>query len=356
MSAGVQLVQKLFFVLLLAAIACIFALYRLNITAGEYEFGRSFRWLDALSSSLYASGDDGTTKRPQTTRARRPGCVDRQNYTASCLRLFKELRYPDPKTIHRPPLLQIPKELVDEFTMHGEMPQLQYRYIDEAYGDSMSSNKSHITGNIADYTIEGFLRDLDNATLMQYYGGYGDVFLYRMMNKNKAELKGKSFAVLGTIVPWVEAIALKLGLGKITTLDYTRMKYQNDRGGQLEWRHVFDFFDDALASKQIEQFESAASFSSIEHSGLGRYGDPLDPNGDVKAVRQMHCMLKPGGLFFLGLEMTGDNTSVLCYNAHRLYGPKRVAKILANDWDILEVGEWYVYHQVHVLRKRDNFC
>ena len=287
----------------------------------------------------------------------RPGCVDRVEYIDECLRLFKEQRHPDPKTVHRPPLLQIPKELVDEFTQQGEMPQLQYLYVNEAYSDSMSANKSHITGYITEEVVNNYLKDLDNATLMHYFGGYGDVFLYRLMNKNKAELKGKSLAVLGTILPWVEAIAIKLGLGKITTLDYTRMKYQNDRGGQLEWRHVFDFFDDALASKQIEQFESAASFSSIEHSGLGRYGDPLDPNGDVKAVRQMHCMLKPGGLFFLGLEMTGDNTSVLCYNAHRLYGPKRVAKLLGtNQWDLLEVGEWYVYHQVHVLRKLDNFC
>jgi len=27
-------------------------------------------------------------------------------------------------------------------------------------------------------------------------------------------------------------------------------------------------------------FDMVFSFSSIEHDGLGRYGDPLNPNGD----------------------------------------------------------------------------
>lgn len=36
----------------------------------------------------------------------------------------------------------------------------------------------------------------------------------------------------------------------------------------------------------------AFSFSSWEHDGLGRYGDPLNPWGDVKAFERTY--LKPG--------------------------------------------------------------
>lgn len=40
----------------------------------------------------------------------------------------------------------------------------------------------------------------------------------------------------------------------------------------------------------------AFSFSSWEHDGLGRYGDPLDPWGDVKAFERASCSVKPGAL------------------------------------------------------------
>ena len=309
---------------------------------------------------LFATNNYGDQSSParlmRFVAGRRTDCVYRDEYLDSCMKLYRELRNPDLTKVHRPPLEQLPKELVDEFTMHGEM-QTTYWYRSEAYGDSMSDDKNQIIGQVNEENVNIYLKDLDNAHNMTAYGGYGDIYLYKMMEKNKAELKGESLAVLGTQSPWVEANGIKLGMAKITTLDYTRLKYQNDRDGQLSWRHVFDFFDESMSNKQIEQFENAASYSSVEHSGLGRYGDPLDPIGDVKAVKQMHCMIKPGGLLFLGLPMSTDNTSVLVYNAHRLYGTKRMALLLGtNEWDVLEVSTMCVGHQVHVLRKRDNIC
>jgi hypothetical protein len=38
----------------------------------------------------------------------------------------------------------------------------------------------------------------------------------------------------------------------------------------------------------------AVSYSSWEHDGLGRYGDPVDPWGDVKAMQRASCYVKPG--------------------------------------------------------------
>jgi len=33
----------------------------------------------------------------------------------------------------------------------------------------------------------------------------------------------------------------------------------------------------------------------VEHVGLGRYGEPLDPEGDIKAMRELRRVLAPGG-------------------------------------------------------------
>ena len=294
--------------------------------------------------------------RPVHSAAEDEDCIQRVNYSLSCLSLFNELRHPAPSSIHRPPLLEIPKELFDEFTQHGEMIY-QYWYINDVYNDSTSTNSTQIVGEIKESMMKGFLYDLNSIENMTYFGTYGDVMLPRMMAKKKSELRDQSLVVVGTILPWIEAVGVKFNMSQITTLDYTRMRYENERNGQLKWQHVFDFLDEATKKNRIEQFDNAASFSSVEHSGMGRYGDPLDPNGDIKAVRQMHCMIKPGGLMFLGLPTSDDNKSYVVYNAHRYYGVKRLTKLLpTEDWELLETAPKYAEHQVYVARKKDNFC
>ena len=40
-------------------------------------------------------------------------------------------------------------------------------------------------------------------------------------------------------------------------------------------------------------------FHSFDHDGLGRYGDPLNPAGDIDAMKMVSCVLKKDGLLFL---------------------------------------------------------
>ncbi len=70
-----------------------------------------------------------------------------------------------------------------------------------------------------------------------------------------------------------------------------------------------------------------ATFSSIEHSGLGRYGDRLNPDGDRDAVRQAWCMLQPGGWLAIGVPMSCTERGYIEFNAHRVYGYERLAHI-----------------------------
>jgi hypothetical protein len=43
------------------------------------------------------------------------------------------------------------------------------------------------------------------------------------------------------------------------------------------------------------RFDAIVSFSSLEHAGLGRYGDALNPWGDVIQVAKAWCVVKSGG-------------------------------------------------------------
>ena len=49
------------------------------------------------------------------------------------------------------------------------------------------------------------------------------------------------------------------------------------------------------------EFDAMVTFSSLEHSGLGRYGDPLNPWGDLIAMAQAWCLLKPGARALVGV-------------------------------------------------------
>jgi hypothetical protein len=44
----------------------------------------------------------------------------------------------------------------------------------------------------------------------------------------------------------------------------------------------------------LAAFDLVLSMSSFEHDGLGRYGDPLNPNGDIMAMRSTRRLLKQG--------------------------------------------------------------
>ncbi len=62
---------------------------------------------------------------------------------------------------------------------------------------------------------------------------------------------------------------------------------------------------------------SLSCMHTIEHIGLGRYGDPIDPDGDIKACKELSRVLAVGGnLLFVtpvGKEATIE------YNAHGIY-------------------------------------
>jgi SAM-dependent methyltransferase len=65
-------------------------------------------------------------------------------------------------------------------------------------------------------------------------------------------------------------------------------------------------------------FDAIVSLSSIEHFGLGRYGDEFDLEGDSKAMNEMKRCLKPGGDLVFSTTLTAGQPC-LVYNMHRIY-------------------------------------
>ena len=66
-----------------------------------------------------------------------------------------------------------------------------------------------------------------------------------------------------------------------------------------------------------DSVESISSLCVIEHIGLGRYGDPLDPDGSAKAAAELSRVLKPGGALYVSVPIGATNKVI--FNAHRIF-------------------------------------
>ena len=67
---------------------------------------------------------------------------------------------------------------------------------------------------------------------------------------------------------------------------------------------------------QTNSINSLSCMHTVEHIGLGRYGEPLDPEGDLKAIKELKRVTARGGSL---LFVTPIGKPKLAYNAHRIY-------------------------------------
>lgn len=77
---------------------------------------------------------------------------------------------------------------------------------------------------------------------------------------------------------------------------------------------------------ETNSIASLSCMHTIEHIGLGRYGDPIDPTGDIKAANELKRVLQPGGHL---LFVTPVGKSKIEYNAHRIYSHEQVTQLFS---------------------------
>lgn len=68
---------------------------------------------------------------------------------------------------------------------------------------------------------------------------------------------------------------------------------------------------------ESNSISSLSCMHTVEHIGLGRYGDPIDPDGDLKAIRELKRVLAPGGSLLFVVPIGGK--AKIMFNAHRIY-------------------------------------
>jgi len=70
--------------------------------------------------------------------------------------------------------------------------------------------------------------------------------------------------------------------------------------------------------------DSVSCLHAIEHFGLGRYTDPIDPNGYVKGFSNILKMVDKDGMFYISFPIGQSNE--VHFNAHRVFHPLDIFK------------------------------
>jgi hypothetical protein len=69
---------------------------------------------------------------------------------------------------------------------------------------------------------------------------------------------------------------------------------------------------------------SLSCMHTVEHVGLGRYGDTIDPDGDIKAAKELSRVVKPGGSLLFVVPIGKPRIQ---FNAHRIYSYNMVIEM-----------------------------
>jgi SAM-dependent methyltransferase len=75
-----------------------------------------------------------------------------------------------------------------------------------------------------------------------------------------------------------------------------------------------------------DSVESLSSLCVVEHIGLGRYGDLLDPSGSEKAVAELCRVIRPDGHLYISVPI--DDCNRVFFNAHRAFEEKYFEELL----------------------------
>ena len=253
-----------------------------------------------------------------------------------------------------PPPRDVPEALRDDFTMGGRAA-VSDLYFSQRYSGGIAQLLPHwvasdLNQRIAADSLEDAVKDIFSYSIRE-----ARYLEHAIARHARASIRNRVGVVWGSELPWVEVLLARHGAKKVITVEYGRIKVD-------EHAVISATTPDKLAAMMLthpRSFDFAVTFSSLEHSGLGRYGDSLNAYGDIEAAVQTWCLLRPGGIFLLGLPSRDSSASEdeLVWNAHRFYGPLRLAEMFAGyehveTIDSRDFGpELHFSSIIHVIRK-----
>ncbi|XP_071128498.1 uncharacterized protein [Mytilus edulis] len=236
----------------------------------------------------------------------------------------------------------IPKHLHMDFTMNKRLKVSPWYFNDGGYLGK--------TARLAVWTEQIIKEYISLAKDNKLKGTYGvsETNALRDGLKHAPGIMNGRVLVIGSEIPWVEACALEAGAREVVTLEYGKIVSKHPKIKTM----IPDQYRKSYLNKTLGSFDAVVTFSSIEHSGLGRYGDGLNPWGDIIAIARGWCVTKKGGSLTIGVPYNYE-MDYIKFNAGRWYGKIRYPYLTTN-WKQHYRG--YGLQRVHVFTKiNENF-
>jgi hypothetical protein len=104
--------------------------------------------------------------------------------------------------------------------------------------------------------------------------------------------------------------------------------------------------------------ESLSCMHVVEHIGLGRYGDPIDPDGDLKAISELKRVLSRGGSLLFVVPVGQPE---IRFNAHRIYSYEQIGSYFAEFQVkqfalVTDKGAFLVNASPEIVRQQSYGC
>lgn len=96
---------------------------------------------------------------------------------------------------------------------------------------------------------------------------------------------------------------------------------------------------------------SLSSICVIEHIGLGRYGDPIDPDGSKKALVEITRVLKSGANLYISVPI--EEINKVYFNAHRAFEERYLLDDLLSKYEVID--RKYIYGNKYMSEKAPGF-
>ena len=188
-----------------------------------------------------------------------------------------------------------------------------------------------------------FDKDPASHTFDKHY-----VYMDRWAFKHLLENRPKEHADVGSSIRFLSmASAL------------TQLKFVDIRPVRLDFNN-FECIQGSILQLPFadHSVESLSCLHVAEHIGLGRYGDPLDPGGTIKACRELERVLAPGGRLYFALPVGKPATY---FNAHRVHNPKTIleyfSRLKLTDFaTVNDLGRFIANANIHDYENATYAC
>lgn len=258
------------------------------------------------------------------------------------------------RIINGPPPLEMPLDLQWAYTRCGNIKMGDF-YIDDSRGGKgthYSHNRKDIESRITASVRE--LRDARVAPAPKFIDAplmtrVARALVDPSVAQHLARHPNSTAVVFGSNSPAVESLLLAAGFSLVLTVEYNNLTYDHPQlitarplDVEAAWAASSSSATPAPENKYKYltpgSFDFALSISSFDHDGLGRYGDPLAPDGDIMSMITMARYLKDDGLALVAVPVGID---VVWWNVMREYGPVRLPLLISEaQWRVVERIGW----------------